>query len=264
MQSEKRSRRFNARAMQVAGAPALALVWVLAAAVPALAQGSNEHTRPRTISVSGTGTVTRSPDTALVRFGVETRSGDVGKAIEAAASRSQAITRVIEGDGVASEDIATVDYTIGFVPAPATRAGGASSAPGGAGNGGTGPAAGYFRVSDVAVVTVRDLSHLGKILDDALAAGANEVQGVSFRIADRAPLEMKARAMAFGDARAKAEQIARLAGEKLGPVLQVNAGGAPVAQGGGVFRAAALAAPAVSPGSLEVSVTLEVVYSIGG
>lgn len=265
MQASLLSGFLGSRPIRAAVRAAVPLVCLLAVAAPAQAEGSGEHAQPRTISVSGTGRVTASPDMAIVRLGVETQSGDVGKAIEEAAARSKAITTALEGDGVAVKDIATVDYNVGFVQTPEGRSvGGAGRSGGPTGSGAGSGQMGYYRVSDVAAVTVRDLSGLGKILDGALSAGANEVQGVSFRIADSTPLEREARAMAFRDAHAKAEQIAGLAGEKLGPVLRVSVGGSPVPQAGGTFRAAAMAAPAISPGSLEVSVTLQAVFEIAG
>lgn len=256
MRSPSSSKTIAAGRASAAAVAAIALACFLTVATPARAEGSGEHPGAGTITVSGTGSVTASPDMAVVRLGVETRGGNVARALDDAAARTAAIAKALAGDGVAARDITTVDYNLGFVPPPPSRSG---AAPGGTAGG----KSGYYRVSDVAAVTVRKLSTLGRILDDALSAGANEIQGVRFRIADPSPLEHQAREMAFRDARAKAEQIASLAGEKLGPVVRVSEGSSPLPESGGVFRAAAMASPAVSPGTLEVRISLHVVYRIG-
>ncbi|HUX20317.1 MAG TPA: SIMPL domain-containing protein [Spirochaetia bacterium] len=207
----------------------------------------------RTITVTGTGSASGAPDIAVVRLGVESRDADVKVALATAADRTKAILAAVEGQGVAAKDLATVDYNVGFVSTVEGRlsAGASSTLP-----------EGYYRVSDVAAVTVHDLSNLGAIVDAALSAGANEVQGIDFQIADSAGLEKAARQAAFEDARTKALQLAGLAGVRLGRVMSVSVGGEGRATPVMSFRSAALAAPAVSPGTLEVSATVAVVFAI--
>ena len=60
-------------------------------------------------------------------------------------------------------------------------------------------------------------------VDDALAAGADQVQGINFEISNPAPLEQKARAKAYRQAHDRAEQLATLAGVALGNVLMDGA-----------------------------------------
>jgi hypothetical protein len=231
-------------------------VFLSIASLAALTGGSAfaaGNAETRTITVTGTGSASGAPDIAVVRLGVESRDADVKMALATAAERTRAILSAVEGQGVAAKDIATVDYNVGFVSTAQGRSStGATSA----------PPEGYYRVSDVAAVTVRDLPKLGAILDAALSAGVNEVQGISFQLADSSGLAKEARQAAYADAHAKALQLAQLAGVQLGRVMTVSAGGegrpAPVA----TFRAASLAAPAVSPGTFEVNVSLNVVYSI--
>lgn len=250
----------------------LAACILVCGATAAFAEGTQQGKAARTISVSGTGQVLASPDMAVVRLGVETRDRNLTRALADATRRISAITASLESLGVAAKEIQTVSYNIGFVAdthgsgrptePPATMgspsAGSTPSSPGGQGS--KGPA-GYFQVSDVAAVTVRELSKLGPILDGALSAGANRVDGVSFRIADPAPLEKKARAAAYRAAHEQALQLAKLSGQRLGRVLRIEAAGSPgpVVESG--FRAA-LAAPAVNPGQLSVHVTLHVVYAL--
>lgn len=69
-------------------------------------------------------------------------------------------------------------------------------------------------------MTMRE--RVGAILDEAVAAGANTVSGVSFIVSDPAGLRDLARAAAMTDAQSRAEQLANLAGVELGPVMQVS------------------------------------------
>jgi uncharacterized protein YggE len=83
-----------------------------------------------------------------------------------------------------------------------------------------------FRAEHALTVTVRDIARLGEVMGAALAAGGDDVRldGVEFAIADDAALRERAREAAWTDALSRAEQLARLAGRRLGPVLDVIEG----------------------------------------
>lgn len=255
----------RSRAASAVGAVAF-LVAGIAVFVPGVfAHGEREQGRVRSISVSGTGVVSAPPDVAVVRLGVQTRDADVGRALSAASTNMRAVTSALRRNGVAEGDITTVDYRVGFVRSPRLSDRGGSLPPASGSSAGTpspGSPTGYYLVTDVAAVTIRSLSRLPKILDDALSAGADEVQGIGFEISNPASLERAARAKAYAEAHERALQIAKLSGVTLGELMSVSTGGGPVPTSGTVFRAEALAAPAVNPGSLEISVTLHVVYRI--
>ena len=96
-----------------------------------------------------------------------------------------------------------------------------------------------------------------------MTAGANNIWGMEYRIADSAALQAEARAMAMRDAADKAAELAELAGLNLGSIVSVEEIGSnysPYAEGfGGAF---ASVSDAVSPGELSVSATIRVVYEI--
>jgi uncharacterized protein YggE len=89
---------------------------------------------------------------------------------------------------------------------------------------------------------MRDLSKTGELLQEALEAGANNVGGISFSVADPKALQQKARDQAIADAQAKAEQLAAGLGAQLGPLRQVSEYGgivvpsAPVASERGTMK----------------------------
>src|SRR5690606_30932158 len=81
-----------------------------------------------------------------------------------------------------------------------------------------------FRASNTVEITVRDLNRVPAVLSAATNAGANQVHGLSFTIDDPAPVEARARDEAMTDARKRAEQLARLGGVTLGPVVAIQDG----------------------------------------
>jgi uncharacterized protein YggE len=126
-----------------------------------------------------------------------------------------------------------------------------------------------YHVGNTVIVTIRDLDKVGAILDGTIEAGANNIYGVTFSVADPKPLMSEARAQAVADARAKAQELAELNGVSLGQVLSISE----VISSGGIYvggiRAAALAegmggggAGPISPGELEMTTQLQITYAI--
>jgi uncharacterized protein YggE len=117
-------------------------------------------------------------------------------------------------------------------------------------------------------VTVRDLDKLGDAIDNALAAGATSLDGVSFRVADQAAAEQQARQAAMDEAKAKAKTLADAAGVSISGVASISETVAPVPYPV-YYGFAAAGAPSadvktpVAAGSTEVTVTVAVVYLIG-
>ena len=105
-------------------------------------------------------------------------------------------------------------------------------------------------------------SKLGGALDALVAAGANQINGVSFSIQNDAPLLEKARAQAIADARARAETYAKAAGVSLGPILSISEGGGE-APPRPMYRMAAMAAETrIAPGEQSVTADVSVVWEI--
>src|SRR5215472_5055787 len=110
------------------------------------------------------------------------------------------------------------------------------------------------------------LERVGVTLDQAVAAGANTVSGVSFTVSDPAILRDQARAAAMTDARSRAEQIANLAGVELGSLVQVSEAPGPAVVGPRETTFALVAQGTPMPiegGELEMSLHLQVTYEIG-
>lgn len=212
----------------------------------AAASDPTEHT----IAVTGTGTVTVKPDIADVRLGVSVQKSTVKEAQAAAAAAMTSAVAAIKKAGVANDDIQTTTVSVGPV----------YDYPSGGGQ----KLVGYQFTNQVAV-TVRDLSKVADVIDGAIAAGANTVDGVTFRVHDQVAAESQARTAAMADAKARAQALATAAGVRITGVAQIAETSAPVpmpmAFGGNVAKPADVSTP-ISPGTSDVVVTVAVSYII--
>jgi hypothetical protein len=109
-------------------------------------------------------------------------------------------------------------------------------------------------------INITDFSLVGRALDTAVKAGANEVDGVTFTLspAVSATIERQASQLAIQDADAKAKAVASTLGVSLVGPISVTPGY--VFQP--VFQGLATSAPEtpIQPGSLQVTATVQVTY----
>jgi uncharacterized protein YggE len=110
---------------------------------------------------------------------------------------------------------------------------------------------------------------VGGVLGQVLVAGGDDVRlgGVEFAVEDEAELRVRARAAAWADALARAEQLAGLAGVGLGPVTEIEervAGYGPPRPMAAIraAMAPAVAEVAVEPGRVGVTVSLDIRWSL--
>lgn len=239
----------------------LAGIWVWGqATAPAMAQTStttaSSYNPAQTIIVVGQGTFRSEPDVAQVSIGVETSAETVSEAVAQNEAQMTSILAALTEIGIAEKDIQTMNYSIQFerYPEPAPRVSGTESD----------QATPQYRVSNMANVTIRDLDKVGDVLDAVVAAGANNIWGVSFSLEDPEPGRAEARSKAVADAQARAEALAELGGVTLGPIMSMSE----VISGGGVpvtamaFERAVSGGGPISPGEVEVNYQLQVTYFI--
>src|SRR5207249_10940795 len=164
---------------------------------------------PRLISVRGVGRVAVKPDTAVVRVGAEMRAPALADATADVARRSAAVIERVKALGVAERDITTVTYSIDPIPAPRRTDEDPTRIV-------------AYRVVNVVQVKIRDLGATGRILDSAVAAGANTISGLQFTVDDPSRPEAEARALAVKAAAATAGQLAAAAGVSLGALVALT------------------------------------------
>ncbi|MDH7484657.1 MAG: SIMPL domain-containing protein [Anaerolineae bacterium] len=230
-------------------------------ASPAAAQTSAEsapvHDPAQTITVVGQGSERIEPDIARVSVGVETSAETVSEAVAENASQMEAILAALKDIGIADKDIQTTNYSVYMERYPESVALAVGPEPG--------EAKALYRVSNMVNVIIRDLDKVSAVLDGVIAAGANNIWGVSFGLDDPETARAEARAKAMADARKRAEALAELSQVKLGPVMAVSE-----VIGGNMYPAAvavehaamAWGGGAISPGEVEVSYQVQVIYFI--
>jgi uncharacterized protein YggE len=214
------------------------------------------------IVVSGAGEARGVPDIARFTAGVEVRATAAEEATAQAAAQMEKLLAGLVAQGVAAADLQTEGYSVSFEldqrpPAPVRPV--RMAQPVASGTTGT------YVVSNTVGVTVRRVAELGKLLGLVTSLGASNVWGISFDIADKEPLLSRARGDALAQARARAEQIAALAGLSLGPIVSiqdgVSGGESPMPMLS--MRAAKLSVP-VQQGELTVDHQVRVQYAIAG
>ncbi len=220
---------------------------------------------PRTITVVGQGSISAAPDIAAVVLGVNVSAATVEQAMEDASNRMDKIMAALKKLNISDKDITTSNYSIYYEEPPRYEMPAVSK-----GTEGTGETpAGVYRVSNMVTVKIRKLDQVGELIDAAVTAGANSLWGVNFDLEDRTELEAKARAKAVENARLRAEELAKLAGVKVGGVVQISE---VIGTGGGYYpmpsavRAAAAemggGAGPISPGELEISYQIQVTFEL--
>jgi uncharacterized protein YggE len=211
--------------------------------------------QPRTVSVAATGQADVVPDAARATLTVEvTDPASAEAAQQAAAASSTKVLAALTAAGIADADVATQGISVGPVY-NYTSDGGQTQI--------------GFRATQSLTVTLRDLTTAGATLDAVVAAGGNDarVDSLTPFVVDPSVAANKARAQAVDIAQAQAEQYAQLLGFTLGPVATVSESSNTVAPPPIAYSEAA-AAPAdkvatpISPGTTQVSVTLNVAWSI--
>jgi uncharacterized protein YggE len=223
---------------------AVLVIAMLAIALPAMAQDNNST--DSTITVVGTGTAYAAPDTATVELGVESRNASIRDAFtEANSTIDTIITQLVEL-GIAREDISTTGLNIH------RDYYGMESGDGG------------YVVSNVVRVNVRDVTLIAEVINSAVEGGANQLYGLNFSVSNATDLNSTARSDAMADARARAEELAQLAGLTLGSVTKIvehNNYYGVTRMGRGAADGAFEQSAIIEPGLSTISLSLEVTFS---
>lgn len=256
-----RSSRSSVRrpSLKRAALPASAALLLSAAVVAAIVSSGGSSVAapgdpsPHTVTVAGTGRVVGTPDVLRLDLGVQRTGDNVNAALNAANGDIRKIKTALAKHGVADKDIQTSQLSIN---------------PHWEDNGKTSTVKGYD-VFQSLTVKLRKLDDAGSAISDAADAGGNatRINGVSFDIEDNQKMIEQARNAAFADAKAKAEQYARLAGKDLGSVSSVSEstdGGGPVPYPMAMADSAASAKSSVpiEAGSQQVSIDSTVVWEL--
>jgi uncharacterized protein len=228
------------RILTIAGLAAILAAAVVFAGVgrPAAAHGDTSTTTS-TVTTVGHGAVDAVPDTATISAGVRT---DASTATAALAANSATITKVIAALRAAGgADLQTQEVSLD----PQTDE--------------KGDVTGYEALDTVSADA--SIGDAGKLIDAAVAAGANTVEGPDLSVSDQDALYRQALARAVGDAKAKAQALATAGGFSVGPVTSVTeqSSETPI-----TLQPAAKSAAStpVEPGTQQVTADVEVSFAI--
>lgn len=208
-------------------------------------------TKTDTFSVTGEGKVTIPPDIAVVSAGVQAQ-GPTVKAVQDQLNKNiNAVSAAVKVAGVDAKDIKTSGYNINpmydYTGGPQRITG--------------------YQASSNLTIKVRAIDKANAVIDAATGAGANQIGGITFDVDNKTAAQNQARELAVADAKSKATNAAKIAGFKLGNIINYSEdfGSAPrpipmfakadAGLGGG-------APTAVEPGSNEITVDVTLSYQI--
>jgi uncharacterized protein YggE len=210
---------------------------------------------PGTISVTGVGEVIVVPDTATIQIGVQVFDEELAAAQATSIEQITAIIETIRDAWIEDKDIQTSNYSV-QIRQQYDNQGIATAVLG-------------YDIFNTLSVTVRDLDELGTILDQVVAAGANQIYGIYFFTADLTAATEQAREAAVKDAQERASQLAAAAGVDVGRIVNISEGysSAPLptdyGKGGRAGdMAEGNAAVPIQPGSQTVQISVSVTYEI--
>jgi hypothetical protein len=167
------------------------------------------------IVVTGTGEARVAADRATILVGVQSRGATAAAAANDNARRVRAVLDTLRVLGVGADQLSTVNYNVSpemqYPP-----------------SGGQPPkVTGYVVTNSVRVDRLR-IEEIGRVIDAALAKGANEVAGLSLFSSKADSTRRAALAAALADARAQAEVLARAAGGTLGSLIELSSAQEPI------------------------------------
>ena len=240
--------------------PLAALAIVAAVAIGAVQSGGTASAQtiepvaapvvePGALFITGTATISVSPDQGQVLLTVSTLRSGVRDAINDGNRAMTAVTNAIIAEGVDEADIQTRSVTLHaeyeFIERTRVLAG--------------------FRYRNAITVTVQQIENVGPVIDVAVGAGGNDltIDGISFLVSNRAAVEDEARLFAIDNGLAKASAMADRAGIVLGRVVSLRETGSssPVRFDVGFAEADGAAAPTpIFGGGLEITVRVDMQF----
>lgn len=246
--------RHNRLALFAAACAVLATAAPLAAA-QAQAPAARSAFDATTLDLAAEGVVKAAPDMATVTLGVTATAATASAASQAEAQKMAATLSALKARGIEARDIQTSGLSLNAryeFPQNQPR-----------------KLMGYEASNRVTIV-VRDIARTGAVIDAAVAAGANGIDGVSFSLANPKPLQDEARRKAVAALTDKAQLYAGATGLRIQRLVNLTEGSEGPSQPMPMFKAVAARSMAmdsaptpVEGGEVEVRVTVAATYELG-
>ena len=211
----------------------------------------------RTVSVSGSGSVTLEADNATIILSVVTRGPDVAKTSEENAEKMTAVQEAVITAGIAKDCISTQNYSVYQETRYDPKTG--KSIPE------------DYRVTNQIKILVKKISMASEVIDLALKNGANQLSSLSYGVTDTEIAKKQARTLAIQQAQESANLLAGASGSRLGKVLQISEHADYAYPRAVMMKASAnmdmvateeAVATPVSGGSTTVTVNVDAVYQL--
>jgi len=228
---------------------AIVLISAIATSRPFTIQAGGQPPQVKTLQVTGQGTVSATPDQAVLLVAVQTQATSAAQASNDNAATMSSVMDAVVSAGISKSAIQTVSYSL----TPVYENKQDQTTP---------PRILGYVARNAIQVTITDFSLVGKVLDAAIQAGVNEVQGVMFTLSPNAfsTIEKQASQLAIKDAEANAKAIASSLGVTLLGPISVTPGYTfqPVFERLGTSSAQT----PIQPGSLQVTANVQITYQI--
>lgn len=158
----------------------------------------------RSITVSGTGSVSVKPDMVSMKFIVKSTGWNCPQTAERNAINTTNTINAIKEAGIPASDISTFDYSI-------TQDNSHTYA-------------GEYTVRNTIAVIIRNIELTGKVIDAAVKnnTGANGITSFEYLVSDKATALREARTLAIKNAQDAASLLAGASGCKVNSVLEIR------------------------------------------
>ncbi|QQQ18783.1 SIMPL domain-containing protein [Brevundimonas vitis] len=232
-----------------------ALMAATALAAPVMAQSApapHMMQAEPSISLSAYGEVKVAPDMATITFGVVTEAPTAAEAMAQNAARMTQVIAALRRAGISERDIQTSGLNLSaqydYVQNEPPRLRG-------------------YQASNRVTVVINDVNAVGTTADAVVAAGVNQIDGITFGLKNPKAAEDQARRAAVTALQSKASLYADALGVRLGGIRSLNEGGPnmvqpPVFAGNRMAMAADMESTPVAPGELTVRIDITGVYDI--
>jgi len=207
-----------------------------------------------TLSITGQGKTTASPDKARINIAVESISDTAESAVKDNSEKTNKVIEVIKAGLGKDDKVSTAGYSLSpvYEYSKETKK---SEFKG-------------YRAYNQIIVETRNLNDLGKLIDDVAQAGSNRIDSLTFDSTEREALKKRALEIAVKDAKALADTVARAAGVKIVKILSIRPTSdipMPVYRNYEVRGKMALAESSptpIEPGELTVNASVTMVFEI--
>ena len=214
---------------------------------------------PDTITVSGSGEVMLTPDTASFSLSIHTTEAEAALAQENNTLIAEAVLASLKANGIGESDIKTENISLyeeyDYSESERKLIG--------------------YTMNNTLSVTVRSIDSVGKVISDAIAAGATGTYGLRFTVADSSEGYGNALSAAIEDAKYKAEVMAQALGVTHVPVpvstTETSSSYTPqlyadsneaVMEEAPMYSSGASGSASVSKGELSITARVSVVYAV--